>query len=208
MFLLRREVLETAVIATTACSLSYGLCSASGPGCAWTLATLSGLAVLAVAQDLLSLRLAKWHSYTSRAAGSEGVALGALALPWTFVGLLVHTLSRRADAGFAELALHDLSSNSAPGANAAQGVKRWRFLAVACLVLLVALLAVPMLPGPRVAVASSGASGSAASLSAAINATASAGGMHLVLTHLPNCFTVGEAMVVAQALALLTYDLV
>ncbi|KAL0035579.1 hypothetical protein WJX79_000184 [Trebouxia sp. C0005] len=72
--------------------------------------------------------------------------------------------------------------------------------------LLFILLCIPLLPGGLVSGVPGWMGHFSSTAGMALNATVAAGILHLMLKHFPRCFTLGEAMVVAQSLAFLATD--
>ena len=169
--------------------------------------------------------------YRQRQAGSSGLALGALALPWAFAGLAVkqQQLLRQASATLPPPAAHAMhacvaasaaallvlhwqwqrrqgsASGSGQNSRAARQTRQassaaastlWSaWVAAAALLLLLALAA-----------AEYAGSGRQHALALLAIAAAASGCMHALLTLLPGVFTVGEALVAAEAAALLGHS--
>ncbi|BDA46982.1 probable dolichol kinase at C-terminar half [Coccomyxa sp. Obi] len=233
-------------------------------GCILDILSLLALSVISALQELSTSRVGKAYHYSTRHADSEGVAVGALAAPWAFAGMLISSLRHKTSSGFSCFAvrssmvssfamvavlairtemtsplkyLHDplaaskdigssplrqrskagndqnLNVNKSRGKMKARGTfvdGKCVALAAGCLVLIL-ILTTFFRGGEKeqlqpAAWDTAYVNGTVAAAGVALNATAAAGSMHLMLTRLPNCFTVGEAMVVAQAIALLLWD--
>lgn len=154
--------------------------------------------------------------YRQRRAGSSGLALGALALPWAYAGLV---LKHRQQAWSFSSGIADSAAFTATAASAAtalllllrlqlQGVGPADGRRVPALPPLgwrgwVCAGAMPAVLAGCAAAESRAGSGLHHPLALLVAAAAAAGGTHLLLSLLPRVCTLGEGLVAAQAAALL-----
>ncbi|CAK0785366.1 hypothetical protein CVIRNUC_008574 [Coccomyxa viridis] len=276
---MKREACEALLLVCTFARLATGFWKEDGTLPSEILG-LGALTILSLAQELSTIGSRQRYGYITRRADSEGVALGALSVPWACTGLILMGWRYAVETGYAEFALqasvagcmamvaflawcvvalsrqhsrppiskyaligpeqtsiinsklaeasslrHRACTNGklrdtkgvdidavagpkdrrrrakAPGnaamemdAIAAANTAVFAMSVVACIAMLVAGMERGVLGGALQGIGLVASSGMAVCI------------LHALLTCLPLCFTIGEAMVVAQAAALLLWD--